>query len=306
MTKLNIFCNRKDFSLLFHYFCRNMTVKETISEITSTLSPLYGGGEASAMASVIMEYLKGYSKVDLIINSDKEVSDFIAGKVKAILERLLKHEPLQYVLGQTEWHGLRLKVTPAVLIPRPETSELVDIIADRNRDRSDLRVLDLCTGSGCIAIALARSLRFAQVTAADISAPALEVARENAASLRAKVDFRQADVTEARFGSGIFDIVVSNPPYVLDSERAEMDSDVKDYEPANALFVPDDDPLRFYRAVERIAAESLVAGGQLYFEINPLTAAALERFMIDTGWEDVTLLPDIHGRRRFLSAMKRS
>lgn len=283
-----------------------MTVKETISKITSTLSPLYGAGEASAMASVIMEYLKGYSKVDLILYSDKEVSDFIAEKVKAILERLLNHEPLQYVIGQTDWHGLRLKVTPDVLIPRPETSELVDIIVDRNRDRSDLRVLDLCTGSGCIAIALARSLRFAQVTAADISAPALEVARENAASLRVRVNFRQADVTKDRFGNGEFDIIVSNPPYVLDSERQSMDRNVKDFEPSQALFVPDSDALKFYKAVVRIAADSLVDGGQLYFEINPLTATDLERYMMDAGWEDVTLLPDIHGRRRFLTAVKRS
>lgn len=283
-----------------------MTVKETISKITSTLSPLYGAGEASAMASVIMEYLKGYSKVDLILYSDKEVSDFIAEKVKAILERLLNHEPLQYVIGQTDWHGLRLKVTPDVLIPRPETSELVDVIVDRNRDRSDLRVLDLCTGSGCIAIALARSLRFAQVTAADISAPALGVARENAASLRVRVDFRQADVTKDRFGNGEFDIIVSNPPYVLESERQSMDRNVKDFEPSQALFVPDSDALKFYKAVVRIAADSLVDGGQLYFEINPLTATDLERYMMDAGWEDVTLLPDIHGRRRFLTAVKRS
>ncbi len=283
----------------------DMTVKETISEITSALNPLYGRGEASAMASIIMEYLKGYSKVDLILNSDKEVSDFIAGKVEAIMERLLRHEPLQYVIGYTDWHGLRFKVTPDVLIPRPETSELVDIIVDRNRDRSDLRVLDLCTGSGCIAIALARSLRFARVTAADISAPALEVACENAASLRVHVDFRQADVTESRFGKSTYDIVVSNPPYVLESERAGMDRNVKDFEPAQALFVPDNDALRFYKAVERIASESLVAGGQLYFEVNPLTATELERFMVESGWDDVTLLPDIHGRRRFLSAVKR-
>lgn len=283
-----------------------MTVKETISKITSTLSPLYGAGEASAMASVIMEYLKGYSKVDLILYSDKEVSDFIAEKVKAILEQLLNHEPLQYVIGQTDWHGFRLKVTPDVLIPRPETSELVDVIVDRNRDRSDLRVLDLCTGSGCIAIALARSLRFAQVTAADISAPALGVARENAASLRVRVYFRQADVTKDRFGNGEFDIIVSNPPYVLDSERQSMDRNVKDFEPSQALFVPDSDALKFYKAVVRIAADSLVDGGQLYFEINPLTATDLERYMMDAGWEDVTLLPDIHGRRRFLTAVKRS
>ncbi|MDE5786174.1 MAG: peptide chain release factor N(5)-glutamine methyltransferase, partial [Duncaniella sp.] len=137
-----------------------MTLKEAFHNIVDRLTPRYGAGEAQAMAGIIMEHLKGYSRVDIILKGDSEISDFIRGKIDMIVGRIMKGEPIQYVIGSTRWHGLTIKVTPAVLIPRPETSELIDLITDRYGDTPDLRVLDICTGSGCIALALARALKF--------------------------------------------------------------------------------------------------------------------------------------------------
>ncbi len=271
----------------------------------SRLAPTYGESEARWMVRIIMQELKGYSRVELAVKADAEVSDYLIAKVSGIVDRLLTGEPLQYIFGATEFYGLRLAVSPAVLIPRPETAELVDLIVRENARRQDLRVLDVCTGSGCIAVALARNLPFAQVEAIDISGDALDVARSNAASLKVKVSFRQADALrlpseqEPRF-----DIVVSNPPYVLDSERVEMSANVLDHEPHIALFVPDSDPLRFYLSIAAYAMTALTAGGRLYFELNPLTAESLVRELRSAGWTDVVLLPDTDGKRRFLSATR--
>lgn len=271
----------------------------------SRLAPTYGESEARWMVRIIMQELKGYSRVELAVKADAEVSDYLIAKVSGIVDRLLTGEPLQYIFGATEFYGLRLAVSPAVLIPRPETAELVDLIVRENARRQDLRVLDVCTGSGCIAVALARNLPFAQVEAIDISGDALDVARSNAASLKVKVSFRQADALrlpseqEPRF-----DIVVSNPPYVLDSERVEMSANVLDHEPHIALFVPDSDPLRFYLSIAAYAMTALTAGGRLYFELNTLTSESLVRELRSAGWTDVVILPDTDGKRRFLSATR--
>ncbi|MDE6485216.1 MAG: peptide chain release factor N(5)-glutamine methyltransferase [Duncaniella sp.] len=280
-----------------------MTLRETVQQIEKSLSPRYGAGEARAMAAIIMEHLKGYSTVDLVLYGDREVSDFIREKIDAIVKRLLAGEPIQYIIGSTRWHGLTIKVTPDVLIPRPETSELVDIITDRFGGTPDLRVLDLCTGSGCIAIALARSLPFARVTGVDISAGALEVARDNGKELKVSVKWLKADVLDMSM-TGNFDIIVSNPPYVLESERAGMEAHVLDHEPALALFVPDDDPLRFYRAILSKAPHLLSDSGRIYFEINPLEAASLRDMMRSLDWQDVSVIKDIHGTDRFITALR--
>ncbi|MDE6581076.1 MAG: peptide chain release factor N(5)-glutamine methyltransferase [Duncaniella sp.] len=280
-----------------------MTLRETVQQIEKSLSPRYGAGEARAMAGIIMEHLKGYSAVDLVLYGDREVSDFIKGKIDAVVERLLAGEPIQYIIGSTRWHGLTIKVTPDVLIPRPETSELVDLITDRYGDTPDLNVLDLCTGSGCIAIALARSLPFSKVTGVDISDGALAVARDNGKELKVSVNWLKADVLNLSM-TGTYDIIVSNPPYVLASERAEMEAHVLDHEPSLALFVPDDDPLRFYSAILSKAPRLLSESGRIYFEINPLEASSLRDLMVSGGWQDVTVIKDIHGTDRFMTAQR--
>lgn len=255
------------------------------------------------MVRIIFEHLKGYTPVDLVIKADDEVSDFISGKVNGVVERLLGNEPIQYIFGEAQFYGLKFKVTPATLIPRPETEELVDMIVHQAGDTSDLRVLDIGTGSGCIAIALARNLRFPQVEALDISHDALAVAEENADTLRTDVKFRGADALHLKTPvSPEYDIIVSNPPYIAEHEKADMEPNVLDHEPHSALFVPDNDPLVFYKAISTFALKALKPYGKIYFEINPLFASELSRHMQRQGWDEITVTPDIERRNRFLSA----
>lgn len=272
---------------------------------TDRLAPLYGEGEAKAMVRIIFENLKGWTPVDLAIRAADPVSEFIQGRVNEVVDRLLTHEPIQYIFGNAYFYGLKLKVTPATLIPRPETAELVDIIL-RENSAKDLRVLDLCTGSGCIALALARNLPFAKVTGVDLSTDALAVARDNNRSLRTDVDFMEADVLSPSSLGALpqpWDIIVSNPPYIAQSESAAMEPNVLEHEPHSALFVPDSDPLRFYRAIAEYAADgALVKGGKLYFEINPLFAKDMQKLCNSLGFSCVDLLRDTFGKLRFLTA----
>lgn len=280
------------------------TLKQLLDSSRSRLTPVYGGSEASWLLRIIMEHLKGWDQVELLMRADKEVSDFLVSSVNAVIDRLLHHEPIQYIFGDTYWHGMTLKVSPNVLIPRPETEELVDIIVKDNQ-QSDLKVLDVCTGSGCIAVALAKFMNFPQVTAIDISQPALAIARENAALQKVKVKFETADAIDlGKTLTEKYDIIVSNPPYVMESEKSAMDSNVLDHEPALALFVPDRDPLKFYKAIATYAYTALEDKGRLYFELNPLTADVLREWLSQSGWNDVTLLPDINTKTRFLIARR--
>lgn len=275
-----------------------------MDDARSRLAPVYGDGEARWMLRIVMEHVKGWDQTELAIRAADEVSDFIVGRVNETVDLLLKGEPIQYIYGDTYWYGMTLKVTPDVLIPRPETEELVDLIVKEN-PASDLRVLDVCTGSGCIAIALAKALDFPVVDATDISDKALTIAKENASLQKVKVNFFKADALNPKENDGVrYDIIVSNPPYVMESEKAQMDRNVLDYEPALALFVPDDDALKFYKAIAIFAKDTLSEKGRLYFELNPLTAEALKKWMTAEGWNDVQTLPDMYGKTRFMSARK--
>lgn len=281
-----------------------MTTLRQLSDIAcKKLSPIYGDSEARWLFRTIMEHLKGWNQVELALRADKEVSDFIVGRVDEAVGRLLEGEPVQYIYGDTYWYGMTLKVSPAVLIPRPETEELVDIIV-KNNPKSDLKVLDICTGSGCIAVALARSLNFPEVSGIDISDDALAIASANADALKVKVNFSKADALSLPEIENTFDIIVSNPPYVLESEKSGMDKNVLDHEPHIALFVPDNDGLKFYKAIALYAKRALTDKGRLYFEINPLTAGQLKSWMEGEGWNDVELLTDMYGKTRFMIAEK--
>lgn len=277
-----------------------MTLRQCMDGARQRLRAIYPDNEARWMVREIFHHLKGYTLADLMLKAEDEVSDYISGKVTAITDRLLAHEPLQYIFNETRFYGMSFEVTTATLIPRPETEELTDLIVKRWSGKNDLRVLDLCTGSGCIAIALARNLPFSQVTAIDISSEALAVAVRNATKLKAKVNFLEADVLTLVPQPSSFDIIVSNPPYVLDSERKDMDRVVLDHEPHTALFVPDNDPLRFYRPIITYAAAALRPGGMLYFEINPLEVNALRVLCNTAVWNDVNIEKDISGRDRFM------
>ena len=281
-------------------------LKMVMTGIRERLAPKYGEGEAREMARIIFENLKGWSPVDIAIRQDEPVSAYISGKIDTVVKRLLDDEPIQHIFGVADFYGMKLHVTRDTLIPRPETAELVDLIVKEN-DRKDLRVLDAGTGSGCIAIALSRNLPFSEVTAIDISDKALEVARHNARDLHCVIDFRKADMLSLPAGldGEVFDIIVSNPPYIAMKEKAAMDRNVLEYEPATALFVPDSDPLKFYSAILKASQEGMLApGGRIYFEINPAYADNLRDETIRLGFNNVTLTRDSYGKLRFLSAQK--
>lgn len=264
-----------------------MTVSEASALMRARLEPKFGPGEARALERIVFEDVMNLRPVDVVVNPQRELPDFMPGKLGAIITRLLADEPIQYILGRARLCGLTLEVSHATLIPRPETEELVDLIVKRYASKPDLRILDLGTGSGCIAIALARALKFPQITAIDISANALEVARRNASGHRVKINFIQADILSLDI-PGPWDIIVSNPPYVLAGERAGMDARVTEHEPHQALFVPDNAPMLFYDAILDYARRSHTAA--IYFEINPLCAS---RF------KGAEIVKDIHGKERF-------
>lgn len=279
-------------------------MKSTIQKLRDNLGSIYPQGEVEAMIRIIFEELMGYSTVDLILRRESDLPPFIYEKIDDIISRLKQKEPLQYILGCTQFHGHKFRVTPATLIPRPETQQLVDLIVEQNQE-SDLSVLDIGTGSGCIAISLARALRFASVSAIDVSAQALAVAKENATALKARVKFIEADALNLSAPKlPLLNIIVSNPPYICDKEKAAIDDNVLRYEPHTALFVPDDNPLLFYNAIANYAIAALLPGGKLYFEINPIYAKELASAVKSLGFNDIELIRDLYGKERFLSAIK--
>ena len=281
-----------------------ITIGALRRQLRSRLTPKYGEREASAMARIIIQNLKGWSMEQLLASEDTfTVSDYLLNRCNEIITALLDDVPLQYALGETQFYGLTLRVGPGVLIPRPETEELVDLIVKDNGD-TDLEVLDLCTGSGAIALALARNLSFPSVAGIDISQKALKYARENAESLKAKVRFDQKDIFTLSLPDESLDIMVSNPPYVDESEKTDMEPNVLRHEPEEALFVPDEDPLLFYRKISMLATEALKPGGRLYFEINPRHARELQNLLVADGFTEINLIKDVHGKERFISAQK--
>lgn len=281
-------------------------MKESVMEMRRRLEPIYGKDESRAMIREIFRVLKGWDATEFIIRltDDYPLSDYIRSKIEDILGRLERHEPLQYILGEAHFYGLDLHVEPGVLIPRPETEELVRVIAADNPS-SDLRVVDLGTGSGAIAIALSRYMSFPEITAIDLSPKAIEVATDNVKALKCNgIRVVQGDMTKWNPESASLDVVVSNPPYVDESEKAGMEANVRDYEPAEALFVPDSDPLKFYRAIAPEALEGLKPGGRLYFEINPRHSDELKAMLAHDGFTNVELWRDAQGAYRYIKAQK--
>lgn len=281
----------------------DITIGTVSKQLIAKLTPLYGEGEAKAMVRLIFHSLKGWNLTDLIIHQDTTLSDYMAEKIDGIMSRLLNHEPIQHILGETSFYGMNLRVTRDTLIPRPETEQLVDMIVSENNS-SDLSVLDIGTGSGAIAIALSRNLKFPEVSALDISEKALSVAKENAETLHANIHFIHADIFTYSPEDNSMDIIVSNPPYIGNSEKKDMEANVLDYEPHSALFVPDDNPLLFYSRIAEIAKTALKENGELYFEINPRHSAEIAKLLEAEAFRDIHLIKDIHGRQRFTKCIK--
>ena len=285
-------------------------MQETLKKLRTSLQPIYGKNESEAIIRLIFHYVKGWDLTDMLIHQQDLLSPFVKEEINEILKRLLKNEPIQYIVGEARFHGLDFKIRPGVLIPRRETEELTDIIIDQNKNRDDLKIIDLCTGSGCMAIALARNLPFSDVTAIDISDEALDVARENSSLLKTKIKVEKGNVLDplwepSQIPPGGYDIIVSNPPYVMDHEALTMDKNVLNYEPHEALFVRDENPLEFYSAISDFALKFLAKDGKLYFEINPLTASALKQMLEAKGFDDVEVINDSFGKKRFISCARK-
>lgn len=280
-----------------------MTTREAIQRLRNALSPLYDPREVESMTRVIMEDVLKWRPVDIVMRDSDQLPDFFPSRLDDIIARLQRHEPLQYILGKARFHGHNFTVTPAVLIPRPETEQLVDMIIDQNTG-SDLDVLDIGTGSGCIAISLARALKFAQVTATDVSTSALAVAQHNAQAMGTRVRFVEHDILTSRAPIEAWDIIVSNPPYITMSEKNSMDRNVLDYEPAGALFVPDADPMLYYRAIAAYASQALKNGGRLYLEINRAMASLTTSTLHQAGLSNIQLYNDFNGNNRFVTATR--
>ena len=283
------------------YLC-GMRLKEAIEQLQSGLDGVVEPREAQAMIRAVCEDVFNYDPVDVSLRQDSELPEFAPQRIADIISRLRRGEPLQYIVGSARFHGHKFKVSPSVLSPRPETEQLVDLIIDENPG-SDLRVLDMGTGSGCIAISLARALKFAQVDALDVSRDALAVARENAAALKVNVRFFESDMLLPQ-PAARYDIIVSNPPYVCWSEREAMERNVKDYEPGQALFVPDNDPLLFYKAIAPYAVQSLERGGRLYLEINQRFGAEVKQLLEAAGFDEVRIVDDSYGNPRFVIGVR--
>jgi len=275
-----------------------MRLAEFQNKAIEALAAVYPDSEARSIISLLIQERLGLPSYVPVTEPDREIE---TGQLEEDLERLLNNEPVQYVLGYAEFYGRRFRVTPDVLIPRPETEELIEaVLKSPVTAGHDPRILDLCTGSGCIAWTLAFEIPDATVVGVDISPKALAIARRQFSDPR--VSFRRADVLKRLpLGNiGRFDIIVSNPPYVLESERTQMRRNVLDYEPELALFVPDDDPLRFYKALVNIAKDHLAPGGFGIFEANSLFCGDIAE-LLKTNFIDINIIKDISGRDRFVS-----
>ena len=280
------------------------------NELWHQLAPLYGDGEAKAIAQMVYEVRFGLSLSDLYLGKDTQLSADCQAKMQEIAERLLQNEPVQYVLGEATFCSRTFYVEPGILIPRPETEHLCRLITKHTTDGSPIRtILDIGTGSGCIAITLALDIPGAQVTAWDISPTALRVAKDNAQRLGVDITFKEVDMLSVPYSppyggvGGGFDLIVSNPPYICDSEAEQMDANVLDYEPETALFVPDDNPLQFYVPIMNYAQSALHPGGQLWLETNPLYEEMIEERLLELGF-NVIAHDDQFGKTRFIQAIR--
>ena len=271
-------------------------VSNIIPYFRKELSAIFNDREVLNWAYLSIEYLLGYNRSECIIHSEKSIDIRVSDKLKNIIADLKTNKPFQYILGETYFYGLKIIINMHTLIPRPETEELVDWVLKENFNSA----LDLGTGSGCIAIALAKYSN-ADISAIDISEQALKIAKENAILNSVKVNWSQQDILGNQSLAKV-DLLVSNPPYVLNSEKERMQKNILEYEPHLALFVPDNDPLIFYKKIADIATESLNAGGKLFFEINEYFANELITILTHIGFVDIQLKKDINDRDRMIKA----
>jgi release factor glutamine methyltransferase len=297
-----------------------MKIREAENWIRESISSVYDTGEASGIASLLVEYITGYDPNMMKTNRDQEIADLNIDALSPLIERLQSHEPIQYIMNRSWFYDMQLYVDPAVLIPRPETEELVEWVIhdlklekpgvfEKHHSQADqtnsLKIMDVCTGSGCIALALKKNIPLAEVWGCDISEEALNVARRNGAALDIRVDFQGMnflDLEQQRVLPSV-DIVVSNPPYIPRKDEASMQPNVVLFEPPQALFVPDEDALIFYKALLHYCGHRLHENGRIYMEVHENLANEVKEIFTSNGYV-VEVKKDMQGKERMVRAMK--
>jgi len=274
------------------------------NEFVSNLSEIYPVEEATSVFFILVQSILKLSRIEVALEPEKHISDNVYSEFKNAMLRLNRHEPIQYIIGETEFYGLLFSVNECTLIPRPETEELVDwILNDVKSNRlMQHKILDIGTGSGCIAISLAKELVNSHIMGFDVSKEALKIAEKNAALHAVKVKFREIDIFKIDTFEIQYDLIVSNPPYVRMLEKGNMKNNVLQYEPEIALFVSDDDPLIFYRKIIQLAKNGLVEGGLLYLEINEYLSNELVALLAKEGFSNIELKKDIFEKDRMIKA----
>lgn len=280
-----------------------MTRRELYNKVWMSVAPLYDHPEPVAVAERICADLYGFDRFGMTLMPSAEVEGFDEEVFDRVCQRLAEGCPVQYVVGNTEFCDLRFAVREGVLVPRPETEQLVRLVAEKHPN-SGVRLMDIGTGSGAIAVSLAKLIEGARVTAVDVSEDALAVASENAAANGAKVEFVRADIFAYEPTPESLDVVVSNPPYIPESERSQMARNVVGYEPSLALFVPDHSPIMFYQRIADVARVALVAGGALYFEVHERYASEVAECLVCRGFVEVEVIEDFFSKPRIVSARK--
>lgn len=272
------------------------------------LSGLYPSEETQSFFNILSKKYINLSRIEIALNPEKTISEEDFEKFQQALFRLKNHEPIQYIIGETEFFGLLFKVNKSTLIPRPETEELIEWIISSQKlithNPQHITILDIGTGSGCMAISLAKNLSNAEVSALDISKGALKIAQQNAELNRVEVEFLQADILKTETLLKQYDLIVSNPPYVRELEKKQMQRNVLKYEPDSALYVKDKDPLLFYRVISQLAKKHLKPNGKLFFEINEYLADELTLLLKNEGFQNIEVKKDIFGKDRMIKCNK--
>ncbi|MDO6390608.1 peptide chain release factor N(5)-glutamine methyltransferase [Pontibacter sp. BT731] len=278
------------------------TIQQTSQYIRESIQEAFPEPEAGAIAQLVLEHVLQKSRQQLSLAQQEELNPEQEAQVQQAVERLKKQEPVQYVIGTAHFYGLDLLVDERVLIPRPETEELVNLVVHEHKDHSSLQVLDICTGSGCIPLALAAHLQADRVYGLEVSEGALKVARANARQLKLPVAWLEQDVFEPIQGIAphSLDIITSNPPYVKEQEKALMRANVLAFEPHLALFVADEDPLKFYKRIAEVGVGLLKKGGRLYFEINEQYGQEVRQLLLQAGFAQAQVVQDLFGKDRIV------
>ena len=286
-------------------FSRTKTVRESFQHFQLLIGATYDADEARSISQIVFKEVLGYDTIKLILNENELLPAPLFEQLDQIAFLINQHKPVQYILGFEEFMGIKFYVNESVLIPRPETEELVQWIVDDHKKQKNISIADIGTGSGCIAISLKKLMPHANVHAFDVSKAALDIAVKNAIHTQFEIHPHQLNILNEELPSR-FDVLVSNPPYVLESEKLQMRKNVLDYEPSLALFVPNDDPLLFYKRIVKIAEQQLNAMGVLYFEINESYANETQKLFSENTWHSPEIRNDIRGKARMLKAMKRN